>query len=131
MLSKIIAFFSFRERSDIPSNICSVFSTCSDFYHTVTQLSFRQEYRQERKSVYDDENIVQNVKLPSPSHEEHLSSENSGRHRISCVVVEHNDSLETFYDFDAIACSLHNEGVSANDVFFDNDSFWSGSITWY
>ena len=56
----------------------------------------------------------------------------SERRRISRVVVEHNDSFETFYNFDDVANPLQNCGASVgNDVFFDNDSFWSGSITWY
>jgi hypothetical protein len=49
------------------------------------------------------------------------------------VVVEHNDSQETFYDLhDFSSYALQKGGTSSmNDVFFDNDSFWSGSITWY
>lgn len=38
-------------------------------------------------------------------------------YRISRVVVLHDNKLETFVD------------NAAAD--FDNDSFWSGSITWY
>lgn len=40
-------------------------------------------------------------------------------YRISRVVVLHDNKLETFVD-DAAAVAD-----------FDNDSFWSGSITWY
>jgi hypothetical protein len=48
----------------------------------------------------------------------------SPAYRISRVVVLHNDKLETFVDQEA------KENHHVND-FFDNDSFWSGSITWY
>mmetsp|Transcript_2668 Transcript_2668/g.6997 ORF Transcript_2668/g.6997 Transcript_2668/m.6997 type:complete len:96 (+) Transcript_2668:872-1159(+) len=62
------------------------------------------------------------------------------RHRISRVVVKHHDMLETFYDdkqnqpkatptpspFSFPSAEAGKEGN-----FFDNDSFWSGSITWY
>lgn len=60
-----------------------------------------------------------------------LAVEPLGRRRISRVVVEHNDNLETFYDFNDMSNPLHEGDTSGNDVFFDNDSFWSGSITWY
>ena len=60
-----------------------------------------------------------------------LAVEPLGRRRISRVVVEHNDNLETFYDFNDLSNPLHEGDASGNDVFFDNDSFWSGSITWY
>jgi hypothetical protein len=46
------------------------------------------------------------------------------KHQISRVVVVHNDKLETYED----ATSPVQE--SSND-FFDSDSFWIGSITWY
>jgi hypothetical protein len=46
----------------------------------------------------------------------------SQAYRISRVVVLHNDKLETFVD--------QEKEKNVND-FFDNDSFWSGSITWY
>lgn len=52
-------------------------------------------------------------------------SNTSGRHRISRVVVLHNDKLETFHA-DAVY-----QKEKLHDDFFDNDSFWSGSITWY
>ena len=53
------------------------------------------------------------------------------RRRISKVVVEHNENLKTFYDSDQNLASPVSGGASFDDVFFDNDSFWSGSITWY
>ena len=56
------------------------------------------------------------------------------RHRISRVVVMHQDSLETFVDKDlAISTSKVADDTckAASDDFFDNDNFWSGSITWY
>ena len=57
------------------------------------------------------------------------SSKVSVRHRISRVVVEHKDNLETFYDF---SYTPHGAGGPMNDdIFFDSDKFWIGSITWY
>ena len=53
------------------------------------------------------------------------------RRRISKVVVTHNENLETFYDFHESLALPEKSGASFDDVFFDNDSFWSGSITWY
>ena len=74
------------------------------------------------------------------------------RHHISRVVIRHHDTLATFYD------ATHNKddsnssdilptlpggtdttgtptttttNATGNEDFFDNNSFWSGSITWY
>jgi len=49
---------------------------------------------------------------------------------ISMVVVMHNDTLETFTADAGQSCE--GEPLDSNsDVSFDNDSFWSGSITWF
>eukprot|EP00579_Thalassiosira_antarctica_P007949 CAMPEP_0201880114 /NCGR_PEP_ID=MMETSP0902-20130614/10811_1 /ASSEMBLY_ACC=CAM_ASM_000551 /TAXON_ID=420261 /ORGANISM="Thalassiosira antarctica, Strain CCMP982" /LENGTH=216 /DNA_ID=CAMNT_0048408083 /DNA_START=61 /DNA_END=711 /DNA_ORIENTATION=+ len=96
------------------------------FYTQSETDRFRQVYREERQSLSPD-----NVQ-PDSSDKEPPSSESSARRRISRVVVEHNDSLATFYDQDDLSpYSLPKGGASMDDVFFDNDSFWSGSITWY
>lgn len=73
-------------------------------------LRFRQEYRLERKLQNElaiDREVLQEEFVPP--------SCSSSRHNISRVVVLHNDKVETFSD----------------NIDFDNDSFWSGSITWY
>ncbi|KAL3786749.1 hypothetical protein HJC23_005312 [Cyclotella cryptica] len=107
------------------------------FYSEKETTRFRQLYRQERKlmEVSDEESDVQIV-TEAPSNQEadgesSVPVEPLGRRRISRVVVEHNDNLETFYDFNDLSNPLHEREASGNDVFFDNDSFWSGSITWY
>ena len=51
-----------------------------------------------------------------------------GRHRISRVVVLHNDKLETFFN---PGDDVIKKDAPIGDDFFDNDSFWSGSITWF
>lgn len=95
------------------------------FYSEKETTRFRQQYRQERKSLSEEEGYddVHNVKLSS-------TDENCGRRRISRVVVDHNDSLETFYDSGSLSASSSSSS-SANDVFFDNDNFWNGSLTWF
>jgi len=84
-------------------------------------IRFRQEYRLERK-------LLAELDMDASSHHEELSGlfESSRdptecRHHISRVVVLHNDKIETFSP---------SEDQDVNN-FFDNDSFWSGSITWY
>lgn len=90
------------------------------FYSTEETTRFRQEYRLERKLLselsvdptsisLDDKDLSALVSPSSPQQP----------FRISRVVVLHNDKLETFMD-----------EANADDS-FDNDSFWSGSITWY
>jgi hypothetical protein len=54
-------------------------------------------------------------------------SQPSGRHSISRVVVLHHNKLETFFT-PPVKVAVPQ---GSSDAFFDNDSFWSGSITWY
>lgn len=89
------------------------------FYTSDETARFRQIYREERLSISNNHD-VQNV---------HTSDSSSpGRRRISRVVVDHKDG-QTFYD-DLPSYSPQDDGASL-DVFFDNDKFWEGSITWY
>jgi len=94
------------------------------FYSSQETDRFRQLYREERSSLSSDD--VLNVNLSSANEEQPFA-----RRRISKVVVAHNENLETFYDFHESYASPEKGGASFDDVFFDNDSFWSGSITWY
>jgi len=83
------------------------------------------------------------------SAQDSCSLEPIGKHRISRVVVMHKNTLETFVDqelsvtlnsqlgdFNSVNTSNHPNTTSsttktASNDFFDNDSFWSGQITWY
>jgi hypothetical protein len=104
-------------------------------------VRFRNEYRLERKLMSD----VDPRDLADSQSRASLSSRfvtPPTRHSISRVVVVHNDKVETFVsssqDLIFAAGSQSSSAVAtspsddarAND-FFDNDSFWSGSITWY
>lgn len=96
------------------------------FYSSQETDRFRQLYREERSSLPSEDDDVSNVNLSSTDTEQPFA-----RRRISKVVVSHNEHFETFYDFQESSASVENGGSSFDDVFFDNDSFWSGSITWY
>jgi hypothetical protein len=90
---------------------------------------FRQEYRLERKLLNELSIDPESVSIRNQDLDELVatSAQPSVRHRISRVVILHNDKLETFFNR-----PLEKKVVpSAADDFFDNDSFWSGSITWY
>jgi hypothetical protein len=106
------------------------------FYSEKETTRFRQLYRQERRSIElieeeeDDLQIVTEDFTYEEAEGEPSCTVMPGLRRISRVVVEHNDNLETFYDFKDLL-NLHKGETPGNDVFFDNDSFWSGSITWY
>ena len=102
-------------------------------HHTFVFFSFhrfRQEYRLERKvlselSLDPDSFPVDNDGLSNLIAAS--CSQQDSRHSISRVVVLHNDRLETFVspeEHAKQACELSGD-------FFDNDSFWSGSLTWY
>jgi len=103
-------------------------------------IRFRQEYKRERKVLAEldldersghllnhDDDLSQILFSPSKNnnnnnevnkdpHQYQYQSED--RHNISRVVLLHNDKIQTL------------DQGSADD-FFDNDSFWSGSMTWY
>ncbi|KAG7366187.1 hypothetical protein IV203_028857 [Nitzschia inconspicua] len=121
------------------------------FYTSMETQTFRQQYRFERKATVTSPHSSagsKNTPLSSP-----LSS---SRHHISRVVVLHNDKLETFFhqgdeegeekNEDDLLASLVSPSVSpeplsstvpfaptssSSDDFFDSDSFWTGSLTWY
>lgn len=111
-------------------------------------LQFRQEYRLERKVL--NELSIDPERFPSVDVEEltNLVATSSSplgncRHSISRVVVLHNDRLETFFDTpypsatDDVAETVPvnvdqpSSAEEESSYFFDNDSFWSGSLTWY
>jgi len=116
------------------------------FYSCEETQRFRQEYRHERRGVQDDETSTETVSLysnqtkPTNHHLDTNTNEDSpaAGHRISRVVVVHEDTHETFIDKDlalikSSLASANNGDVTTgiDDAFFDNDRFWSGQITWY
>jgi hypothetical protein len=96
---------------------------CSKLYYSSDDTArFRQEYRMERKLLSDLS--IDPDTIPVDKDLSLLVATTGGvRHRISRVVVLHNDKLETFFNPE--------KDVTFNDCSFDNDSFWSGSITWF
>jgi len=120
------------------------------YYSAQETQTFRQEYRLEKKLIselsidpetfpVDDEDLSNLVAATT-------CGSNSARHRISRVCVVYNDKLETFsnpFDFESNGATQklatpfkpQNSNYTKNgDIpsdFFDNDSFWSGSLTWY
>eukprot|EP00339_Tiarina_fusa_P015456 CAMPEP_0117030848 /NCGR_PEP_ID=MMETSP0472-20121206/22234_1 /TAXON_ID=693140 ORGANISM="Tiarina fusus, Strain LIS" /NCGR_SAMPLE_ID=MMETSP0472 /ASSEMBLY_ACC=CAM_ASM_000603 /LENGTH=209 /DNA_ID=CAMNT_0004739039 /DNA_START=43 /DNA_END=669 /DNA_ORIENTATION=+ len=100
------------------------------YYSTEETQRFRQEYRLERKVLSDlsiDPDSFPVVGKDDLSKLVVSPTADSGtRHRISRVVVLHNDRLETFVNPNTPSVQKELEGCD----FFDNDSFWSGSLTW-
>jgi len=124
------------------------------YYSSLETQAFRQDYRLEKKllselsidpetTIVGDDDLSNLIAATS-------STKNAGRHKISRVCVVFNDKLETFCnpcDFrpknqvstHPSTASFGSQNVDCNnnnksDVpldFFDNDSFWSGSLTWY
>lgn len=120
------------------------------FYSAVETQTFRQDYRLEKKLLselsIDPDAFDVNQEDLSNLIAATTSTSSAGRHRISRVCVVYNDKLETFCnptDFQPNStdssqqlttsfCSQNadcNKSIPSN--FFDNDSFWSGSLTWY
>lgn len=99
------------------------------FYSSEETTAFRQEYRMERKLLAAAAAQAEEGNLQQTSIVQQPLAKRSKR-SISMVVVMHNDTLETF-TADA-GKSYEGEPLGSNsDVSFDNDSFWSGSITWF
>lgn len=96
-------------------------------------LRFRQEYRLERKLLaeLDVDPATQAANEEQLSGLFDTSEPMQGRHGISRVVVLHNDKIETFCGPEPCMNSSDSPVPTGCDDFFDNDSFWSGSITWY
>lgn len=104
------------------------------FYSCDETARFRQEYRLERKLLSELDVDPGTHPVDSEDLSELLPEQSANnRHRISRVVVVHNDKLETFFNHQEPS-SVPVKAVVQKDIsddFFDNDSFWSGSITWY
>lgn len=127
------------------------------FYSHEETQRFRQEYRLERRraaelAASENESKDEHDNLGSSSLSGWSSSSakdncaavpSVGRHRISRVVIMHKNTMETFFDqghkangnsgstLVPIATVAPVPKTSASEDFFDNDSFWSGQITWY
>jgi len=101
------------------------------FYSVEETQRFRQEYRLERKLLaeLDVDPALQAANEEQLSGLFETNEPASGRHSISRVVVLHNDKIETFCS--PQPCQVDSDTQLNSDDFFDNDSFWSGSITWY
>jgi len=99
------------------------------FYSSEETAAFRQEYRMERKL------LAAAAAQAGEGHQQQASIVQQplakrSKRSISMVVVMHNDTLETFTADAGQSCE--GEPLDSNsDVSFDNDSFWSGSITWF
>lgn len=123
------------------------------YYSSAETQNFRQEYRLEKKLLselsIDPETTVVGDDDLSNLIAATTSTRNAGRHRISRVCVVYNDKLETFCNpsdfqsnnqvsshpsttsFGSLNVDCNNNNKSTPSDFFDNDSFWSGSLTWY
>lgn len=128
------------------------------YYSALETQTFRQEYRLEKKLLSElsidtetfpvDNEDLSNLIAATTS----TNGSGNGRHRISRVCVVYNDKLETFcnptkssqqqpnkkesaqpstasFRSQLKDCNNNNESIPSD--FFDNDSFWSGSLTWY
>jgi hypothetical protein len=129
-IARFLVIFFTSNFSVLSFSLPSLFSHPLFLLPPLLFIRFRQEYRLERKLLAELDVNPETY----PVDEEELSAlfasslEASGRHRISRVVVLHNDKLETFLNPDA---EVRHNKTPVGDDFFDNDSFWSGSITWY
>eukprot|EP00429_Kryptoperidinium_foliaceum_P085398 CAMPEP_0176190418 /NCGR_PEP_ID=MMETSP0121_2-20121125/3929_1 /TAXON_ID=160619 /ORGANISM="Kryptoperidinium foliaceum, Strain CCMP 1326" /LENGTH=210 /DNA_ID=CAMNT_0017529041 /DNA_START=32 /DNA_END=661 /DNA_ORIENTATION=- len=100
------------------------------FYSTEDTNRFRQEYRLERKvlnelSIDPDTFPVESEELSDLISTAPGGLSPHGRHNISRVVVLHNNKFETFFTPGEVL-----QRKEPAEVDFDNDSFWSGSLTW-
>lgn len=109
------------------------------FYSYDDTQRFRQDYRHERKmqSLEDADRGCSTRTGEDGSNQSKpttASGDASGNtHRISRVVVMHENTRETFFDKEHFKGMFQGTDPchEASDDFFDNHSFWSGQITWY
>jgi len=135
-------------------------SLSEHFYSYEDTQRFRQEYRLEKKILAelgadesnhyegDLQDLHNNNTTSTKNNREKTicGSNNSSKHKISRVVVFHNDKIETFCCCDQSRPQEQQEEVhyqeqqyilssqkteKSTDDIFDNDSFWSGSMTYY
>mmetsp|Transcript_14036 Transcript_14036/g.20103 ORF Transcript_14036/g.20103 Transcript_14036/m.20103 type:complete len:255 (+) Transcript_14036:42-806(+) len=111
------------------------------FYSFDEIQRFRQDYRLERSVHHDNQGSTASSKSNGLLlNEEEMNSifgeefsekkRQLNKYDISRVVVLHNNILETYND--DLFCSRSSGRLKEEEeTFFDNDSFWSGSITWY
>lgn len=101
---------------------------------TSAVISFRQEYRLERKVLSELSVDPDTFPVESEELSDLICSGTSGgdspqgRYNISRVVVLHNNKLETFMTPDD---AFQEKDQSLSGDFFDSHAFWSGAITWY
>lgn len=119
-----------------PQDVSALFYSCEE-----TQR-FRQEYRLERREAIEDELAPEETSTEHVTLTDNMTSNidettSTGGHRISRVVVMHEDTLETFIDKELgvvqppLSFDRSGDVTTASEAFFDNDRFWSGQITWY
>ena len=89
------------------------------FYSTKETAEFRQKYRVERKLQQEQEEAQDQRPLSKRS-----------KHSIYKVVVKFRDTVETYVVDDPDGESVKGFGNTKNPV-FDNDSFWTGSLTYF
>lgn len=108
------------------------------FYSYDDTQRFRYEYRLERKyqaHLNLDSSAVSVKSVKEQNLQPCVDKLSTKKHSISRVVVLHNNTLKTFYDNNSSAkltnAPLEKSLQKNDEAFFDNDSFWSGSITWF
>lgn len=110
------------------------------YYTTAETDRFRQIYREERAREYrcSISKHIQNGGLSLEKGEEEEGEEEpsspiyQSRRRISRIIVNPKKSSKggSFYD-DFPSYILENDENDNDDICFDDERFWSGSITWY
>lgn len=103
------------------------------FYSPEETDTFRQAYELERRqsdlSFNRDDHLDDDRDLSDLNPEaKEWTIQPAPCRRISYVVVTHNEKHETFLNLDD---SKFQKDASADDNFFDSDSFWRGDIVWH
>lgn len=111
------------------------------FYSGVETQGFRRQYHLEKRLLR--ELSIDPETFPVTGCDEELSNlvaeaassrrNTHNRHRISRVVISHNNTLESFFGPTTTASDDDDsrDDDDGCDCDFDSDSFWSGSLTWY
>merc|ERR1712038_736353 len=113
-------------------------------YYSVQETTrFRQEYREERCKLKQDEQDFEETSvcnLGEPGSDNNMScgdsqgtidaqakNDSKNTHRFYKIVVKHKNTIETFVDKGmGLSSSLPGKVKTADGDFFDNASFWNG-----
>jgi len=102
------------------------------FYSSLETQEFRRQYHadmERERELAALKKQEQEQKMAAEMNSNFGDNGSRFRRRISRVIIEHDNKQETFFQFPETPKAADHSPDAPS--FFDNDSFWTGSLTWY